>query len=107
MASWSPALTGFRTYTVGDYDRNDGVRTMDANELRALQAPLKKQYREQPETGRVRARAEATLDLDRVACRGVPGAARPMPVYIRPPAGTESGLAPRTCFWKRWSPVPA
>ena len=23
---------------------------MDANELRALQAPLKKQYREQPET---------------------------------------------------------
>ena len=42
---------------------------MDANELRALQAPLKKQYREQPETGRTPARAEATLDLDRVACR--------------------------------------
>ncbi len=46
-----------------------GVRTMDANELRALQAPLKKQYREQPETGRTPARAEAILDLDRVACR--------------------------------------
>src|ERR1700758_1409323 len=29
-----------------------GSRTMDANELRTLQAPLKKQYREQPETGR-------------------------------------------------------
>ena len=42
---------------------------MDANELRALQAPLKKQYREQPETGRTPARAEASLDLDRVACR--------------------------------------
>ena len=42
---------------------------MDTNELRALQAPLKKQYREQPETGRTPARAEATLDLDRVACR--------------------------------------
>jgi uncharacterized OsmC-like protein len=42
---------------------------MDANELRALQAPLKKQYREQPETGRTLARAEATLDLNRVACR--------------------------------------
>ena len=41
---------------------------MDANELRALQAPLKKQYREQPETGRTPARAEATLDLDQVAC---------------------------------------
>ena len=34
---------------------------MDANELRALQAPLKKQYREQPETGRTPARAEATF----------------------------------------------
>ena len=42
---------------------------MDANELRALQAPLKKQYREQPETALTTARAEATLDLDRVACR--------------------------------------
>ena len=42
---------------------------MDSNELRTLQAPLKKQYREQPETARTPARAEATLDLDRVACR--------------------------------------
>jgi uncharacterized OsmC-like protein len=42
---------------------------MDANELRALQAPLKKQYREQPETAHTPARAEAVLDLDRVACR--------------------------------------
>jgi uncharacterized OsmC-like protein len=46
-----------------------GSRMMDANELRTLQAPLKKEYREQPETGRTEARAEATLDLDRVACR--------------------------------------
>jgi uncharacterized OsmC-like protein len=43
--------------------------TMDANELRALQAPLKKQYREQPETARTPARAEAVLDLDGIACR--------------------------------------
>ena len=42
---------------------------MDANELRALQAPLKRQYREQPETARTPSRAEAVLDLDRVACR--------------------------------------
>jgi uncharacterized OsmC-like protein len=41
---------------------------MDANELRGLQAPLKKQYREQPETARTRARAEAALDQDRIAC---------------------------------------
>jgi uncharacterized OsmC-like protein len=42
---------------------------MDSNDLRALQAPLKKRYREQPEIARTPARAEATLDLDRVACR--------------------------------------
>lgn len=42
---------------------------MDANELRALQAPLKKQYREQPETAPTPARAEAMLDPDRIACR--------------------------------------
>ena len=42
---------------------------MDAIELRARQAPLKKQYREQPETARVPASAEAILELDEVACR--------------------------------------
>jgi len=34
---------------------------MDGNELRPLQAPLKKRYREQPETERTLARAEAVL----------------------------------------------
>jgi hypothetical protein len=34
---------------------------MDGNELRPLQAPLKKRYREQPETERTPARAEAVL----------------------------------------------
>jgi len=42
---------------------------MDANELRALQAPLKKHYRERPETALTPARAEAALDPDRIACR--------------------------------------
>src|SRR6516165_9787895 len=42
---------------------------MEANELRALQAPLKKQYREQPETARTLARAAATLELGEVGCR--------------------------------------
>ncbi|MGC2199604.1 MAG: OsmC family protein [Stellaceae bacterium] len=42
---------------------------MDANDLRALQAPLKKQYRAQPETARIPAHAEAVLNLEQVACR--------------------------------------
>jgi uncharacterized OsmC-like protein len=41
---------------------------MNAEQLRALQAPLKQQYREQPETALVRARAEAWLDPDNIAC---------------------------------------
>ena len=41
---------------------------MDATELRALQAPLKQRYRDAPETARVTARAEATLDPSAVAC---------------------------------------
>ncbi len=58
---------------------------MDANELRALQAPLKKQYREQPATALTPARAEAILDMDRIACR------------VRSWAGeTDAGLHPAT-----------
>ncbi|MGD9539114.1 MAG: OsmC family protein [Alphaproteobacteria bacterium] len=35
---------------------------MDAQQLRALQAPLKQRYRDAPETARIPARAEARLD---------------------------------------------
>jgi hypothetical protein len=42
---------------------------MDANELRAPQAPLKKQHREQPATVLTPARAEVMLDIDRIVCR--------------------------------------
>ena len=58
---------------------------MDANELRTLQAPLKKQYREQPESARIPARAEAALDPNSIACR------------LRSWGGeTEAGLHPAT-----------
>jgi uncharacterized OsmC-like protein len=41
---------------------------MTADELRALQAPLKTRYREDPAAARVVLRAEARLVPDRVAC---------------------------------------
>jgi uncharacterized OsmC-like protein len=44
------------------------MTAMDAEELRALQAPLKARYREQPDAARVVARASATLDPDDIAC---------------------------------------
>ena len=41
---------------------------MNAEELRAMQAPIKQRYREQPEAAGVVARAEARLDTDDIAC---------------------------------------
>ena len=41
---------------------------MDAETLRALQAPIKARYREDPASARVTARAEARLDLSDIAC---------------------------------------
>ncbi|HET6608200.1 MAG TPA: OsmC family protein [Rhodopila sp.] len=40
---------------------------MNADELRALQAPLKTQYKERPESARVPARAEGSLDPNDIA----------------------------------------
>lgn len=41
---------------------------MNAEELRAVQAPLKQRYRDTPDASRVPARAEARLDPSDVAC---------------------------------------
>jgi len=41
---------------------------MNAEQLRALQAPIKQRYRNAPETARVPARAECRLDPGDVAC---------------------------------------
>ncbi|MCC7049380.1 MAG: OsmC family protein [Alphaproteobacteria bacterium] len=42
---------------------------MDADELRALQAPLKSKYRENPHAGLVTLHAEGLLDQAQLACR--------------------------------------
>jgi uncharacterized OsmC-like protein len=41
---------------------------MDATQLRALQAPIKQRYRDEPAAARVAARAECRLDADAIAC---------------------------------------
>jgi hypothetical protein len=64
---------------------------MDANELRTLQAPLKKQYREQPATALTPARAEAMLDMDRIVCRVSWGGETDAGLY--PATGGDGGLA--------------
>jgi uncharacterized OsmC-like protein len=41
---------------------------MNAEQLRAMQAPIKQRYRDTPDAARVPARAEARLDADDIAC---------------------------------------
>jgi uncharacterized OsmC-like protein len=41
---------------------------MNAEQLRAIQAPIKQRYRDNPQSARVLARAEARLDPNEVAC---------------------------------------
>lgn len=41
---------------------------MDAEQLRAMQAPIKQRYRDTPDLARVPARAEARLDGGEIAC---------------------------------------
>jgi uncharacterized OsmC-like protein len=45
---------------------------MDATTLRALQAPLKQKYRDNPDSARIAARAEVVLDPSQIAAR-LPG----------------------------------
>ena len=59
--------------------------TMDINELRALQAPIKAGYKENPESALISTRAEGIIDGDDIVCR------------ISSYAGTtDSGLHPAT-----------
>jgi len=65
---------------------------MNADELRALQAPIKQRYREHPETARVPARAEARLDLGDIACT-VPTWHGETKAGLHPAAGGSGDLA--------------
>jgi uncharacterized OsmC-like protein len=65
---------------------------MDAEQLRAAQAPLKQRYREAPDQARVPARAEAMLDPDDVACR-VPGWHGAVHAGLHPATGGSGELA--------------
>lgn len=58
---------------------------MDQAELRALQAPLKSSYKDDPAAGVVRLRAEGGLEPDKIACKVETGRAL-----------IEAGLHPKT-----------
>jgi uncharacterized OsmC-like protein len=65
---------------------------MTSDELRALQAPIKSRYREQPESARATLRAEGQLDADALACR-VQTAAGMVASGLHPMAGGDGSWA--------------
>ncbi len=65
---------------------------MKADELRALQAPIKQRYRDHPETAQIPARAEARLDARDIACT-VPTWHGETTAGLHPAAGGSGDLA--------------
>lgn len=65
---------------------------MNAEELRAVQAPLKQSYRDTPDAARVPARAEARLDADGIAC-AVPSWGGETRAGLHPATGGSGELA--------------
>jgi len=63
---------------------------MDATELRAMQAPIKERYRNDPEAGLVTLKARGTLDDTNIACKVETG--RALAVAGLHPATGGSGL---------------
>src|SRR5215472_12027859 len=59
---------------------------MNAEQLRAAQAPLKQRYRDYPASARILAQAEAVLSADDVACTIV-GRTGPLVAGLHPAAG--------------------
>lgn len=65
---------------------------MNAEQLRALQAPIKQRYRDTPDAARVVARAEARLEADDIACV-VPGWHVETKAGLHPATGGSGELA--------------
>ena len=80
---------------------------MNADELRAVQAPLKDRYRADPEAGLVTLRASGALDSATIACKVETGRALAVEVFIRRPGEAAPSCVRATCCSRRWSPAPA
>ena len=65
---------------------------MNAEQLRAIQAPIKQRYRDEPAAARVSARAEAVLSAEDIACTIV-GRIGPVVAGLHEAAGGSGALA--------------
>jgi len=74
---------------------------MNRDQLRALQAPLKQRYREDPESALITLRADGSLE-ERVACSVSKEQPSLKPAFTRPQEGPDWRPAPETCFCRPW-----
>ena len=66
---------------------------MNAEDLRALQAPLKARYRENAATAVVTLRAQGILDVERIACRLETGRGPAVEAGLHPATGGDGSFA--------------
>jgi hypothetical protein len=78
---------------------------MDADQLRAMQAPIKQRYKDDPDAALITLKAKGTLDDSNIACKVETGRALAMAGLH--PATPASNSAPATCCSRRSSPAPA
>ena len=77
---------------------------MQAEELRALQAPLKQRYHEQPQAAMITLSARGNLD-EGITCSVETGKALVQAGSTLPRVATAWRHALAICCYKRWSPV--
>ena len=78
---------------------------MKASELKALQAPLKEQYRNERDSAVITLTASGALDESAIVCKVDTGRAM-VEAGLRP-AVRASKPAPATCCCRHWWPAPA
>ena len=80
---------------------------IDADTLRALQAPIKAKYREAPDAAVITLKAAGEIDESRSPARWRRAAPWPSPACIRHPAAAAWSSARATCCSKLWWRAPA
>jgi hypothetical protein len=80
---------------------------MNADELRALQAPLKTRYRDTPDAAIITLKAAGELDSDKIVCKVDTGRALVEAGRTQRPVAMASPPVRATCCSKRSSPAPA
>ncbi len=80
---------------------------MNADEMRAVQAPLKDRYRSDPKAGMLTLRAKGALDSAAIACKVETGRALAVAGCTRRLEEPAPSSVPATCCLRRLSPAPA